>query len=178
MRKKDIHLSDGEKPACGGEGQAVADAQNVTCKKCQVIIDAEAARKNDPIVRATIFNQDLKAGQDFNFSYEGRPYHGVSGAIHRIPKSVAMHLKNLNYPVKAYKDRQESGQSVVVVGKYERFIVNIIEEMTAHAFKVGEPVMAEGYPGRITEIGPDGKCEVDFDDGDDGIYDAEDLTPI
>ena len=172
----DIHFSDGENPACGAEGQAVADAQNVTCKKCQVIIDAEAARKNDPIVRATIFNQDLKPGQDFNFTYEGCHYHGISGAIHRLPKSVAMHLKDLSYPVKAYKDGQESGQSMVVVGDYHRFMVNVIEEMNAFAFKVDDPVFAEGHPGKIVEIDSDGMCDVEFDDGDAGCYDVFELT--
>lgn len=172
-----IHFSDGEKPACGGEGQAVADAQNVTCKKCQLIINAEAVKKKDPIVRATIFNQDLKPGQDFNFTYEGGHYHGISGAIHRLPKSVCMHLKNLAYPVKAYKAGQESGQSIIVVGDYHHFMVNIIEELDVHTFKVGDPVLAEGYPGKITKVGADGLCEVDFDDGDDGCYDAVEITP-
>lgn len=175
--KEPIHFSDGENPACGGEGVAVADAQNVTCLECQVIIDAAAAEKNDPIVRATIFNQDLKPGQDFNFNYEGVGFHGISGAIHRIPKSVAEHLKNLSYPVSAYKEGQEAGQSVVMVGNYHRFIVNIIEELEARTFKVGALVAAEGCPGKITKISPDGLCEVDFDDGDDGVYAAADLTP-
>lgn len=173
----DIHFSDGEKPACGAEGQAVADEQNVTCKKCQLIIDAEARKKKDPIVRATIFNQDLKPGQDFNFNYEGASYHGISGAIHRIPKSVAMHLKNLSYPVKAYKEGQESGQSIVLVGDYHRFMVNIIEEMDARTFKVGDLVLAEGHPGKITKVDRDGFCEVDFDDDEDGCYDVLELTP-
>ncbi len=185
--KEPIHFSDGEKPICGDEGAAVADAQNVTCKKCQVFINAEAVKQNDPIVRATIFDQDLKPGQDFNFTYERKHYHGISGAIHRIPKSVAIHLRDLSYPVSAYKEGQESGQSIVVVGDYHRFIVNIIEELGAEigsekesdvrTFKVGDPVIAEGYPGKITKIEPDGMCEVGFDDGDGGCYAAEDLTP-
>ncbi len=181
-----IHFSDGENPACGDQGKAVADAQTVTCKECQVIIDRAAAKKNDPIVRATIFNQDLRPGQDFNFNYEGTAFHGISGAIHRIPKSVAMHLKNLCYPVSAYKDGQESGQSIVVVGTYHRFIVNIIEETApsatpakedVHTFKVGDPVIAEGYPGKITKIDKEGLCDVDFEDDSDGIYEVANLTP-
>jgi len=173
----EIHFSDGEKPACGAEGAAVADVQNVTCKKCQLIIEAEARRKKDPIVRATIFNMDLKPGQDFNFTFEGKHYHGISGEVHRIPKSVATHLKNLSYPVKEYKEGRESGQSMVVTGTYHRFMVNIIEEMDVPTFKVGDPVLAEGYPGKIVKIHPDSSCDVDFDDGDDGCYNVLELTP-
>jgi len=127
----EIHFSDGQKPACGGTGQAVLDTQKVTCPKCQVIIEREAQAKNDPIVRCTIFNRDLKEGQDFNFRYEGVDYHGISGVPHRIPRSVAEHLNSREYPIKSYKEKQESGHSNVVVGTYRRFMVQIHEVLDA-----------------------------------------------
>lgn len=174
----DIHFSDGRKPACGGTGRAVLDPQKVTCVKCQATINRKAQAKKDPIVKCTIFNRDLKKNQDFNFRYEGVDYHGISGAIHRIPKSVAEHLNTLEYPIKEYKEDQESGRSNVAVGTYRRFIVQIHEEIKARPLAKGDPVMAEGFRGKIASLKADGTYDVEFDDGDEGDYEAAELTLI
>lgn len=198
MAKKTIHFSDGSKIACGADtdSEAVLDPQDVTCLKCQAVIDAEAQANNDPIVRCTIYNQDLREGQDFNFNYEGTAYHGVSGSIHRIPKSVADHLASLAVPQKAYKEGQESGASIVEAGTRNRFLVNILEVMgktgkaekpidppaTPPEFKVGDKVSAvfEGgdeYDGKI--VGKKGdKFKVDFPDGDSDMFEESELTLI
>ena len=199
-----IHFSDGVKAVCGAEDvPAVKDPQVITCKKCQAIIDGMAQKAGDPIVRALIFHQDLQPGQDFNFTYEGVGYHGISGAIHRIPKSVADHLKRLAYPISAYKDGQDAGSSIVVVGNYHRFHVEIKEVMEAskktatkeasaapkktpakeaivevveNTFKKDDHVLADGYLGTVVKVLEDGEYIIEFDDGDEGTYSASELT--
>lgn len=125
--KKVIHFSDGEKAVCGAKDeQAELDPQVVTCEPCQAFIDARAIEKGDPVVRAVIHNRDLKDGQDWNFTYEGVHYHCVSAAVHRIPQSVAEHLKQISYPESKYEEGRESGDSVVSAGVRHRFIVQIL----------------------------------------------------
>ncbi len=128
---KMVHLSDGEKGVCGVGGEKVIATfrtEDVNCPECIKIHMANAEKKDDPIVRVRIFNQDLKAGQDFNFTYEHVAYHCVSGAIHRVPQSVVKHLKNCKYPTKKYAEGQESGQSNIVTGEYMRFLVTPVSD--------------------------------------------------
>lgn len=197
MAKLITHFSDGKKIVCGADkdSTAVIDPQKVNCPKCQTVIDAKAQADGDPIVRCTIYNQDLKEGQDFNFCFEKTGYHGVSGAIHRIPKSVAEHLAGLAVPQKAYREGQEAGQSMIDVGERRRFIVNILEVMgkpdkknlekpieDPPKFKVGDKVTAEyeddgSYDGEIVKkVG--NKFRVKFPDGDIEMFELEELTLI
>ncbi len=118
------HFSDGEKIVCGVKtGSGVTDPQQVDCKSCQKWIADTAAKKDDPIVKVYVTNKDIKPGEDFNFNYEGTDYHMISGAVHRIPRSVARHLAGLEYPISEYKKDQEPGQSIVSIGMYQRFSV-------------------------------------------------------
>ncbi len=179
--------------ACGAEDvDAVLIPEDVDCPKCQVVIDNTAFKKGDPIVKAMINNMDLKNGQDFNLVYESVGYHGVSGAIHRIPRSVADHLIQLAVPQKAYKENQEAGMSIVSAGVRHRFIVVIhevmgqagpttqpIPETKQTAFKIGDEVDAtfEGgdvYKGSIVKIVGD-KYTVHFtcDDTENDFVESE-----
>ncbi len=199
MGKPIVHFSNGNSIVCGADkdSTAVLDPQSVTCEECQVVIDQQAQKDNDPIVRCTIYAQDLKEGQDFNFCYEGVGYHGISGETHRVPKSVAEHLKGLAVPQKAYRESQESGESIVDAGVRHRFIVNILEVMGTPTkktekpidpptdppeFKVGDKVSAEyedagKFEGEIVEkVGK--KFKVDFPDGDSDVFEKAELTLI
>jgi copper chaperone CopZ len=122
-----FHLSDGSQTVCGLKNDKIKagfEIEKVSCLKCQERINAAYSEAKDPIVRVTIHNKDIKEdGVDFQFTFEGRSYHCLNGAIHRLPQSVVNHLRGIKYPVKAYKEGQESGQSIVVTGEYHRFTI-------------------------------------------------------
>lgn len=124
-----IHLSDGTNSVCGVDGDkvnSVFEIDQVTCPVCRVLIDQAYEKADDPIMRVIIRNRDIKEdGVDFHFTYEKVGYHCVNGAIHRLPTSVVKHLQTLKYPVKAYKEGQESGQSMLVTGMYSRFVISM-----------------------------------------------------
>jgi len=171
--------------ACGKEEvEAVTDPQKVTCTKCQVVIDELANIKGDPIVRARINNNDLKDGQDFNFSLEGVKYHGVSGAVHRVPKSVVDHLNSLAVPQKKFRENQEESKSMVDAGVRHRYTAIVLEgeagatqpatkpaDKPAAKFKDGDKVKAEfeggdTYDGEIVKVYKNGKFDVHFPEDD------------
>ncbi len=117
-------------------------------------------------------------------------YHGVSGAVHRIPRSVAKHLDQLAVPQKAYKEGQEAGMSIVSAGVRKKFVVQILEVMgqagpttqpvPKTAFKVGDKVDAtfEGgdvYKGTIIDILGD-KYTVHFPDDDEDVFVESELA--
>jgi len=128
MAKQLIHLSDGERPVCGSKGQkAVTEEEKVTCPKCLQYLEKQAEKKNDPLVWCRIWNRDLPDGTDFQFTYEGKLFHLVSGEVKKIPQSLIVHLRSLHHPVTKYQ-QGEAGGSIKVEGSYHRYLVNELSE--------------------------------------------------
>lgn len=128
---KAVHFSDGTKAVCGAQqGTAVKDEQKVTCQRCAGILAKKAQGEGDPLVTVRVKNQDLNDGVDFAFTYEGKPYHLVNNAVHKLPRSVVEHLRRIAYPYKRYVPPEEggvSGHAMQVAGQYRRFAVTEIE---------------------------------------------------
>lgn len=138
MAKQLIHLSDGKKIVCGGKGQGVLDENQVTCPKCLEHISKKAAKDKDPLVWCIIYNRDLADGTDFQFTYEGKLYHLVSGGTRKIPRSLIIHLRGLHYPTPKYK-QGEAGGAVKIAGIRHRFVVNELSEDEIKALDVKAP---------------------------------------
>jgi len=147
MAKQIVHLSDGKKIVCGAKsGKSTTDVKNYNCKKCKKAVIALAEKlkkekaekqtdqtakqekkKTDTSVWCRIFNRNLVDGTDFQFTFEGKLYHLVSGGIRRIPRSVIIHLRGLHYPTPKYK-QGETGGTVKIEGSRHCYIVNELSE--------------------------------------------------
>jgi hypothetical protein len=137
MAKQVIHLSDGTNAVCGAKGnKAVKEDHKVTCGKCLEYLENQAKKKNDPLVWCQIYNRDLPDGTDFQFTFEGKLYHIVSGGTIRIPQSLIVHLRSLHYPTPKY-EQGESGGAIKVEGTYHRFIVNELSDDEVKVKKAG-----------------------------------------
>jgi len=93
--------------------------------------ETAAPKKQDRLVRVKITNKELAEGADWQFNYEGTPYAVINTGECTLPESVVDHLEKLAMPRKAYKEGQESGQSIVVVGTYHRVIVQRLPDIPA-----------------------------------------------
>jgi len=140
MTKEMVHFSDGQKVVCEAEDAlGVKDPQEVTCRACLDYISEQAEQEDDPFVEVKIFNRDLKDGADFNFTYR-RPaelsargkvkkafpiqnIRLVSGAKHRLRRSLVEHLELLASPLRKYVQGAEEGKSMQIAGKRHRFAV-------------------------------------------------------
>ena len=136
---KAVHFSDGTKAICGAtDGTAIFDKLAVKCEKCKELLLAKAQKAGDPLVRCKVLNRELNDGVDFGFylrtevdgkgKRKGTTYKLINNAIHMLPRSVIEHLKKIGYPYRQYKADQESGQSMIMMGKKFRFVVTELPE--------------------------------------------------